>query len=70
MGYSESQKFYVHTPFNREVLKNVFNKTRKIQALDPVNGDFNPGNKERKFQETSTRLPLHLPQGKYYGAPF
>ena len=46
-----------------------FNKT-KIKALDPVNGDFNPGNKERKFQERSTRLPLHLPHGRYCGAPF
>ena len=46
-----------------------FNKT-KIKALDPVNGDFNPGNKERKFQERSTRLPLHLPHGRYCGATF
>ena len=47
-----------------------FNKTRKIKPLDPVNGGFNPESNKGKLQETSTRLPLQLPHGKYYGAPF
>ncbi|KAB0342644.1 hypothetical protein FD754_019570 [Muntiacus muntjak] len=42
-----------HCKYTSEVSHNL-----KIKALDPVNGDFNPGNKERKFQERSTRKEM------------
>lgn len=56
-------------PFTERYSRICFSKTRKIKALDPVNGGFNPESNEGKSQETSTRLPLHVPHGKYYGVP-